>query len=501
MVLLGTGETSVSAQADTRWLDKVDPSVLQSVRSGAETQVLVLLTEQADLSAARTLSGKSEKGRHVYEALRTTADRTQRPLRGLLDGLGVPYRSFWVANMILLRADLDLVELLARRADVSRLSANASARLSLPEAPSESLDLAAPDGIEWNITQIGAPDYWNAGYTGQGVVIAGQDTGYLWDHPALREQYRGWNGVSADHDYSWHDSIHSGGGSCGADSPEPCDDGNHGTHTMGTMIGDDGGANQIGVAPGARWIGCRNMDRGNGTPATYAECFEFFIAPTRVDGSDPDPSKAPHVINNSWSCPPSEGCTDPSVLQTVVENTRAAGIVVVVSAGNSGSGCGSVSTPSAIYEDSLTVGATNSSDSIASFSSRGAVTVDGSQRMKPNVTAPGVGIRSSLANGGYSGQNWSGTSMAGPHVAGQVALLISAVPELAGRVEALETCIEATAIPLTSFQDCSGFSGDLVPNNTYGRGRIQLTLPLPFECSAAFVSSQDFETGAAYGWE
>ncbi len=94
-------------------------------------------------------------------------------------------------------------------------------------------------------------------------------------------------------------------------SPVPCDDVGHGTHTMGTMVGDDGAANQIGVAPGAKWMGCRNMDVGNGTPATYSECFQWFIAPTNLANQNPDPTKAPHVINNSWGCPPSEGCTDP----------------------------------------------------------------------------------------------------------------------------------------------------------------------------------------------
>ena len=103
------------------------------------------------------------------------------------------------------------------------------------------------------------------------------------DHPALKASYRGWDGSTADHNYNWHDAITSGnGGVCGLDSPEPCDDYGHGTHTMGTMIGNDmdsaepgwpnDAANAIGVAPGARWIGCRNMDVGNGTPTTYMDC-------------------------------------------------------------------------------------------------------------------------------------------------------------------------------------------------------------------------------------
>ncbi len=113
-----------------------------------------------------------------------------------------------------------------------------------------------------------APDLWALGYTGQNIVVGNADTGIRWTHNALKTHYRGWNGTSADHDYNWWDAIHSGGGSCTPNHVEPCDDNGHGTHTTGTAIGDDGAGNQIGVAPGARWIGCRNMDQGNGTPAT-----------------------------------------------------------------------------------------------------------------------------------------------------------------------------------------------------------------------------------------
>ncbi len=181
-----------------------------------------------------------------------------------------------------------------------------------------------------------------SGIHGQGCRRrVGQDTGYQWDHPALRQQYRGWDGSTANHDYHWHDAIHTTGSNCLPDSKEPCDDDGHGTHTMGTIVGDDGGVNQIGVAPGARWIGCRNMNKGVGTPATYIECFEFFLAPYPVGGnaSQGQPSMAPHIINNSWSCPLDEGCdeTHIALLEQTVGSREAAGIMVVASAGNGGS--------------------------------------------------------------------------------------------------------------------------------------------------------------------
>lgn len=239
---------------------------------------------------------------------------------------------------------------------------------------------------------------------------------------------------------------------------------------MGTMVGDDGGANVIGVAPGAKWIGCRNMNVGVGTPASYSECYEWFIAPTDLEGLNPDPSKAPHVISNSWSCPDYEGCTDPDILLAVVQSVRAAGIVTVHAAGNEGSACSTVSEPAAIYAESFSVGATNRNDRITSFSSRGPVTVDGSNRLKPNVSAPGEYIRSSYPGGSYA--QMSGTSMAAPHVAGLTALLLSADPQLIGQVDQIEDIIENSALPRRIFQRCGRIPGWRIPNNTYGWGRV-----------------------------
>ena len=446
------------------WNEKVDPWVIAATSAGP-AEFLVFLAKQADLAPAGRLPTKAQKGRFVVERLRETAARTQGPLLAALGARNVDHRPYWVANMVWVRGDRALVEELARRDDVAHVYANPSVKLHEPvEQGAPEFD--APAAVEWGVAKVRAPEVWAAGFNGQGVVVGGQDTGYDWNHPAIKGKYRGWNGVTANHAFSWHDAIHSGGGVCGADSPQPCDDTNHGTHTMGTMVGDDGAGNQVGVAPGAKWIGCRNMDQGNGTPATYSECFQWFLAPGT------DPAMAPDVINNSWGCPPSEGCTDPNALKTVVENTRAAGIVVVVSAGNSGSGCSSVSDPPAIYQASFSVGATSNTatDTIAGFSSRGPVTIDGSNRLKPNVSAPGVGVRSSIPGGGYA--NFSGTSMAGPHVVGVVALLLSAQPALSGDVSAVEARLQSSAVPRTTTETCGGIPGTTIPNNTYGYGRV-----------------------------
>jgi len=334
----------------------------------------------------------------------------------------------------------------------------------------------AADGIPWGVSRIGAPQVWDLGYRGEGVVVAGQDTGYAWEHPALKTQYRGWEGGAADHDYNWHDAIHEGGGICGVESAVPCDDNGHGTHTMGTMVGDDGLGHQIGVAPAARWIGCRNMSQGVGTPATYAECFEFFLAPYPVGGdpSQGDPDRAPDVINNSWSCPLYEGCGVEQIafLEQVVTAVREAGILVVASAGNRGSSspltCGTISEPVGMYDAAFTVGATSNDvlDTIADFSSRGT----GTSLIKPDLVAPGVGVESALRDGGYGDK--SGTSMAGPHVAGAAALLWSALPELRGQVTTTEILLAASSRAHTSTQ--CGDAVDAVPNNVYGWGRLDV---------------------------
>lgn len=455
--------------ADPSAAAKLAPWVVERTEGGGEAEFLIVLADQADLSGAAEFATRVEKGMYVFDTLLKKARATQRPILDWLTARGIEHRSFYIVNAIWAKGGRDTVLSLASRGDVERIEGNPRIRNDLP-APAGRTDPGARAGIEENISYVRAPEVWALGYTGQGITVGGQDTGYDWTHPALKGQYRGWDGSAADHDYNWHDSIHSGGGPCGHDSSEPCDDNGHGTHTMGTAVGSDGGSNRIGMAPGAKWIGCRNMAAGVGTPASYLECFEFFLAPYPVGGApgDGDPTMAPDVTNNSWGCPASEGCSR-ETLRAAVEAQRAAGIMTVVSAGNDGPNCSKIADPPAIYDAAYTVGALKKGeDAIASFSSRGPVTADGTEIVKPDICAPGTAIRSSVR--GWSYQSMQGTSMAGPHVAGAVALLWSARPELRRRIDETEDALNAAAvhIPTTA---CSS-SG--VPNNVFGYGRLDV---------------------------
>lgn len=462
-----------------KWEEKVDPWVLQTAAKGP-TEFLVFLTAQADLSAADALPTKLEKGTYVYQTLSELAERTQAPVLAQLQQLGVAHRSYWVANMIWVRGGMGAVQAMAQRGDVAHLYANPRVRLDELEPTMETFAPEAVDEVRWNLTLVNADDVWAAGYRGQGVVVGGQDTGYQWNHPALINQYRGWDGTSANHNYSWHDAtlLYDDSAPCPEGSLVPCDSLGHGTHTMGTMVGDDGGVNQIGMAPEAKWIGCRNMYKDPvtgthvGTPATYTECYQWFIAPTDLANQNPRPDLAPEVINNSWSCPTTEGCEDPNVLLTVVNSVRTAGILTVHAAGNYGPSCWTVKTPAAIYDASYTVGSVNQYDLVPSYSSRGPVTVDESGRMKPDIAAPGSSIYSSYPPNTY--RSMDGTSMAAPHVAGLAALLISADPALAGHPDDLEFHINSTAVKLNLDWEeiCGGVSSKVIPNNTFGWGRI-----------------------------
>jgi subtilisin family serine protease len=277
---------------------------------------------------------------------------------------------------------------------------------------------------------VGADRVWQEwGVTGTGVVVGSSDSGVDARHPALAG---GWRGG----DDSWLDPWHH--------RPTPVDRNGHGTHTLGSAVGRGG----VGVAPGAQWTGCVNLDRALGNPAYYLDCLQFMLAPYPAGGNpwrDGRPGRAPHVLTNSWGCPPIEGC-DRRALRPATAALATAGIYLVVAAGNAGPFCGSINDPPAPYPDVLTVGAVDRSRQLAFFSSRGQVG-EHPAAGKPDLVAPGAGVRSAMPGGGYS--TLDGTSMATPHVAGVVALMWSANPALIGDLATTTGLLRETARPLS----------------------------------------------------
>jgi serine protease AprX len=466
-------------------LAAIAPALARSLsKTEKPVSFLVILDAQPNPEGFLARSGlrtadRTAKGEAIYRYLTGFARRSQAPLRIWLDKQGIAYRSFYIVNAIEVKGDASLALRLRSRADVNRLAANPNVTLSLVDRPTADSRLGGtvdpPPDPPYGIRYANAPVVWAQGYRGEGIVIASQDTGVDWTHPALRDSYRGWdtNTQTVTHPYNWFDYWGTANRqNCDPDPQVPCDDFGHGTHTVGTMVGDDPRTGLIsGMAPGADWIGCRNMNVGNGTPASYMGCFEFFLAPFPQNGdpqTDGVPSKAPHIINNSWYCPPSEGC-DYDSLRQVVQNVRAAGQLIVVSAGNDGPGCSTVQYPITAYPEVFSVGAHNGSGGIAGFSSRGPVTVDGSGRMKPAISAAGDSVLSTVPGGGYG--NSSGTSMASPHVAGATALLWSAAPRLIGHLDETEQILMKSATPVLH-NGCREGPEPVSPNNTYGHGRL-----------------------------
>jgi len=433
--------------------------------------------QKMDLSSYRSHWDKNQKGSFIFKALQENARISQYAVQKWLIDKGISYKSNVLVNALLVSLDKSQVYEVINRKEVAFIYDNPEIFVTPIHRSTENQSLRSAS--EWGIEKIKAPAVWAMGITGKGIVIAGQDTGYDWTHPDLVSAYRGSSKETVKHDYHWFDAIDKASplnkdtlNPCGYSIKIPCDDDVHGTHTMGTMVGKNLSGTSIGVAPGATWIGARNMERGYGNPFSYLACFDWFLAPRDLAGKNPNPLLSPHVINNSWSCPTMEGCLNNHIelFEKAVSLLRKAGIMVVVSAGNDGGSCETMNEIPVTVSGAFSIGATRSNDSIASFSSRGPALIQGKKVIKPDVSAPGVSIKSALPGNRYG--LLSGTSMAGPHVAGLAALLFSANASLIGQVDKVEQIIRETSLPLYSSQVCSNISGGSYPNPVYGYGRV-----------------------------
>lgn len=427
---------------------KIEPALAGALAKGS-VDFYVEFSERADLRAAAEVADWAKRGQAVVDALKRTAETSQSDVRKQLSRAKVSYEAFWIANTVLVRdGGAKLAATLAAQANVTKLRSPQT--YALPK-PSKGTAQAKVDAVEWGIDRIRADEVWSGfGVRGEGITVANIDTGVDFDHPAVVGKYRGNNGGSFDHNYNWFDPSNV------CPSSEPCDNNDHGTHTMGTMVGDDGAGNQIGVAPGARWIAAKGCESTSCSDAALLASGQWVLAPTDLAGANPRADLRPQIVNNSWG----GGGGDDWYLATV-DAWRASGIFPAFSNGNSGPGCATSGSPGD-YAESYSSGAFDVNGAIASFSSRGAA----GGRIKPNLSAPGVNVRSSVNGGGYAAFN--GTSMASPHTAGTVALMWSAAPSLIGDLAQTTALLNQTAVD-TSDLTCGGTAGN---NNVWGEGKL-----------------------------
>lgn len=431
--------------------DKFTAEAMSVLSEQDKADFWIRFAGETDLSDAAAIADWDERGAAVVDALKTTATESQADTIEQLQAAGASFSPRWITNAILVRGgSYDLAHQIAESSAVVEIRETATYPAEEPVEEFENAN--APNAVEWGVEAINADDVWSEyGVTGEGIVVANIDSGVDGDHPALIEQYRGYEGAGVfDNDYNYFDVA----GVCG---DVPCDTDGHGSHTMGTIAGSDGGENEIGVAPGSEWIaanGCSTCSDDD-----LIRSGEWILAPTDGAGENPDPSQRPHIVNNSWG---SQLPSNDPFMEDVIAAWEAAGIFGTWSNGNSGPSCESSGSPGS-RTITYSVSAFDSAGEIGDFSARGPGQ-DGT--VKPDIAAPGVDIRSALADGTY-GTN-TGTSMAAPHLAGAIALLWSAAPTLVGDIEGTQALLDETALDVDD-TTCGGTADD---NNVWGEGRL-----------------------------
>ena len=447
----GTGAASLDG--------KVSHALQDILEEEGTANVWVSLEGKADLSQAYGMDW-AERGTFVHDTLRSHAEESQAGLLEELAAAGADYEAFWINNAVYVRdADSAFVDELAKHSEVEAVTQDFEA---VPIEPEEVTATEVPLATTWGLDVINAPTIWeDYDQRGEGIVVSALDTGVEASHPALTEKYRGTE--TGSDDYNWFDSS-------GA-SETPVDPDGHGTHVTGTMVGGEG-ENEIGVAPDAQFIGTTGCCVEG---ADVVNSMQWLLAPTPVGGGDGDPAQRPHIVNNSWGYSflgligvrlPSD---DPQFVP-VGESMQAwtdAGIFHTWAAGNFGSveGCDSLSSPAWNDVAAYTVSNFQQDGALSPSSSRGPGE-DGEPG--PDISAPGTAVLSAIPGGGYA--EYTGTSMAAPHVAGAVALLWAEFPELQGDVAATVALLDEAAID-TEDALCGGPVED---NESFGEGKLDL---------------------------
>lgn len=461
--------------------------VVEAARPTAKKQakpmnVIVTMKERTDdvLQTLRTLkfSTREKRSQAFKDGLESHATRTQHDLFALLEQSGSTYtrsESFWLTNQVFIQgATPALISKIAKLSSVQSVAPEEIFPHVFPTLATGATTTASVTP-QWGVSKIRAPEVWATGNTGKGVVIGVIDTGVRHTHKDIAGNFR--------QSFGWFDPEKK--------IATPYDTTGHGTHVVGTIAG----ANGIGVAPGATWIMCKGC-RANGCYASeLLACFQFMACPTTPDGRTKDCSKQPDIVNNSWGA--GQGV---STFDAVIATWHANQIIPVFAGGNAGPSCKTITSPGD-KANVITVGATDSNDALASFSSKGPSVVGGIR--KPDVLAPGATIRSACFTGDRDYCVKSGTSMAAPHVTGMIALYFVRYPPPAPKsttvrltendapyadvVEALRATAQTSVLTISSGYTCGSTSDKVFPNNQFGYGRLDAVKLLAFRPKYARV--------------
>lgn len=419
--------------------------------------LIARLDARADLSEIERMPRGDARRVAAFEALRATARATQGAALAALAPLQATGTVTSIESMFLPNAIVVKTRQGAQQAVRDALAGVAHVA-SVTQSRQWNVDDVAPagpvtptPGTSWGLDKIGAPIAWASGATGAGITVGVIDSGFLASHDALRAAYRGSRADGTQvHDYNWFDGIEG--------QAAPVETRGHGTHVAGIVAGSG-----IGVAPGARIIAARAINTaGNNTTDATLRSLQWMLAPTKIDGSDPDPTKGADVVNNSWGT--SNGAEQ--FYRESYEGLRAAGVEIVTAAGNTGPEPGSVAAPGS-YPGFISAASTDQVDTIAYSSARGPSPVPHEPgSFSPTFAAPGVRIVSAATPAGF--ETRSGTSMASPMIAGAIAVLLGAVPTATHAQ--LTAALAATAVDLST-------PG---PDIDSGFGRIDLAAALAY---------------------
>lgn len=400
LTLMTIQPSSISANAE----EKISESLLEEFKENEKTTFLVYFNETADvekavlsasLSATTSAETKAIKQQAVISSLKETSEDTQQDVITYLEtakekGHVDTYKAYYIVNIVVVTGTKQIAEKLANYNEVKKILPNEQVKLH--DTDSKAV-VEKMNDIQWNIDKVQAPNIWDQGITGKNIVVASIDTGVQWDHPALRNNYRGYDRDTGEvnHDFSFYDPVYN--------EPVAYDGMGHGTHVTGTMVGSDPyRGKKIGVAPGAQWIAVNafHHEIGVATDEHLIAAAEWILNPTNAAGEE-RPDLAPDIVNNSWGKP--SGINE--FYRDIVQSWVAAGIFPIFAAGNGFEErdvvAGSVEVP-ANYPESFAVGSTDRFDRRAKLSLLGPSPYGD---IKPDVVAPGVEITSAYPGDEY----------------------------------------------------------------------------------------------------